>query len=395
MDFLAKHYEKLILAGSLICLIVCVLLASNGVQSSNASLAEKEAQAKRDVQSLSKELGDIDVSVFDGPTALVNPYRLVAVEDVNRKKGGLAAPKRYVICKNKECGHFLSFNSDRCPFCGAVQEVIGKETTPEDDTDEDGIPDVFEQRHRDVLDFLDPDDSRIDSDGDGFLNLEEYKAGTDLEDPLSHPELANLVRLIGKPFFASMPIVFERLRKADSENQDDWRLEFTLTTRYGREAKTAKLGEEVGAYRVVSVEPEEGLYATVEEIATGKQFQLSRHKPLNEEQQTVRLIYLVFRSRYDIRSNPMMSVRVGEKFDLPDPGDYNGLKSESYKVLPIGEDGSVKVVQWDANQDESMGIEVDLREISKDDFQSEPQMNMGVGAGMGGAVPQPRARLPR
>lgn len=387
MDFLAKHYEKLILAGSFVCLIVCVLLASNGVQNNSKSLADKEAQAKRDVASLQKELGDIDDSVFDGVDALKNPYRLVAVDNVNRKKGDLMAPKRYVICKNTECGLFLAFNADRCPFCGAIQEVVGKDTTPDDDTDEDGIPDIYEQKNRDVLDFLDPDDAKLDYDGDCFLNIEEYKAGTDPGDPTSHPELANLVRVL-KADFAAMPIVFERLRKADSTNQEDWKLEFTYPTNRGKVTESYKLGDEVNGFRIVSVEPEEGLYATVEEIATGKQFELKKHKELKEEIQTVQMIYLVFRNRSQIRANMFISTRVGEKFELPDPGDANGLKKETYKILPIGEDGTVKVMQWDGNIDESLNVEVELKKFdAQNDLIVDQMGGMYGGAGAPGMMP--------
>ncbi|PID43373.1 MAG: hypothetical protein CSA52_02395 [Gammaproteobacteria bacterium] len=45
------------------------------------------------------------------------------------------------------------------------------------DSDEDGMPDVYENQHG--LDPLDPDDAQQDADGDGLSNLEEYQAGTD------------------------------------------------------------------------------------------------------------------------------------------------------------------------------------------------------------------------
>jgi len=52
------------------------------------------------------------------------------------------------------------------------------------DTDEDGLPDTWEEQYD-----LNPlvDDASEDEDGDGFTNLAEYQAGTDPTDPDSHP----------------------------------------------------------------------------------------------------------------------------------------------------------------------------------------------------------------
>jgi len=51
------------------------------------------------------------------------------------------------------------------------------------DTDNDGIPDYFEVLHISFLSPSDHTDAAKDKDKDGLTNLEEYKAGTDLEDP--------------------------------------------------------------------------------------------------------------------------------------------------------------------------------------------------------------------
>ena len=55
--------------------------------------------------------------------------------------------------------------------------------TPEFDADSDGIPNGWEQAHG--LDPLNPDDAAADNDGDGMSNLQEYLAGTDLNDAAS------------------------------------------------------------------------------------------------------------------------------------------------------------------------------------------------------------------
>jgi hypothetical protein len=51
------------------------------------------------------------------------------------------------------------------------------------DSDGDGLPDAFESAHG--LDLRNPADAQADADQDGASNLEEYRAGTDPQDPAS------------------------------------------------------------------------------------------------------------------------------------------------------------------------------------------------------------------
>jgi len=69
--------------------------------------------------------------------------------------------------------------------------------SPEDvpaDTDHDGMPDAWEKEHQ--LDPAKASDGSIDSDGDGYTNVEEYLNGTDPRQKIDYTNLGNNVDTI-------------------------------------------------------------------------------------------------------------------------------------------------------------------------------------------------------
>jgi len=88
--------------------------------------------------------------------------------------GGSCSP-----CKNgKECIRNSDCESDNCEdgYCVKRQIIIPTPPTTKEDTDNDGMPDKWEEKYGLNIEF---DDSADDEDNDGLTNLKEYREGTD------------------------------------------------------------------------------------------------------------------------------------------------------------------------------------------------------------------------
>ena len=85
------------------------------------------------------------------------------------------------FCVSRACTYIVPNGVVRCPRCGAIQN----------DRDSDGMDDEFEEAHA----ATDPDvpDGDKDYDGDKFTNLEEYREGSNPDDPNSIPAPIKLV----------------------------------------------------------------------------------------------------------------------------------------------------------------------------------------------------------
>lgn len=116
-------------------------------------------------------------------------------------------PERRFLCTNPSCpGVMIPWTGEEppaeCPYC---HTQFVKAPSGPIDTDMDGMPDEWEILHG--FDPNDPADADKDADGDGFTNLEEFKAGTNPRDPKSHPDV--IVRMQVKAIEGkTIPIVF-------------------------------------------------------------------------------------------------------------------------------------------------------------------------------------------
>ena len=105
-----------------------------------------------------------------GRVGLTNAFQLA----LSVSKTTLIVPEERVSCVYALCRKPIPFTAEVCPFCFRKQ---GIENKPKD-SDSDFMPDFYESKYG--LNPFDNADADIDSDGDGFTNLQEYKAGIDL-----------------------------------------------------------------------------------------------------------------------------------------------------------------------------------------------------------------------
>lgn len=180
--FLQKHYDKLIVAGVFAFLAYSVTAYVSG----KAALKSGDRRFDAELSSLKPAHPDVakasDAMYVAALDAIKNPA------ESSEKKSFLVAPER-VFCVN--CKAPIPLKFDTCPYCEAAQP---SETVTEDwDTDGDGLPDAWEKEHG--LNPLEAGDALADADNDGFTNIEEYKAGTDIRDPKSHPPRADFLRV--------------------------------------------------------------------------------------------------------------------------------------------------------------------------------------------------------
>ena len=268
MDFISRHYEKMILGACLLFLIVSLLLVAQGYDRTKSQLEADVRKSQRPVDQ-GELVASLTPEVFaKAPGTIRDPRRFFAfigsakdqrtgrpvykrsedgvIDDkAVRPQGSLVIPGDYISCVEDKCRAIILITENKCPFCGTEQPPISIGDGEEEDEDGDGIPDFIERKYR-FLNPKNPLDARQDYDNDGFLNVEEYKYGRQsdqeelrtgkmMEDPDLWPELVGLLRVV-KVIQKDLKVQLRSIDQNGSDDPSNWDIGLRLP-KQGMEAR--------------------------------------------------------------------------------------------------------------------------------------------------------------
>jgi hypothetical protein len=229
---LKENYEKLLLVA-----VLLLLLGSASFLVLQVKQKGGEPLVQKPVVGEFAQAQKIATTELEQQLLAVSQPKQMAVQR------GIMGDTLRVSCISVPCGKPIPYAALTCPFCGAKQPEILDPLTVS--TRRDGIPDVWKKKHG--FDILDTNVAGADQDGDGFTTLEEYRSGTDPQDPASHPDIASKLRVAEvrrHPF----KLRFMGMIQLPSGNS------FQINLRSGKSV-FAKVGEEAEGYRVMAYEP--------------------------------------------------------------------------------------------------------------------------------------------
>ena len=238
MNFLSKHYEKIVLALFLLVfvfsLVYLIVVFSKSTEITEADLMVRPEGSE--YEQIFDENGKENVS--DGEKAKYDLINELAHEpswrrSTKRNKNDDAATDLlipFVAARCQGCHKIIpsvSYDKGICPLCGCK---LGKIKEPPKgvgggDTDNDGMPDAYEAANG--LNIQNPDDKWGDLDEDGFPNYTEFKSSMKAGDPKSHPPLVERLRLAGLKM-KKLNIIFVNVITYSSKIKSKWVIQLKL-----------------------------------------------------------------------------------------------------------------------------------------------------------------------
>ena len=342
-----KHYDRLaavaVLAALLVSLIFLVVKGVELQQEVNEYDGVLEAgQPSKSQLTPAENATDLAlVSAVAKPEAA----RFLPVT-ADPAMANLATVERRLLCVN--CTKPIAWGVEKCPFCNGNQPKEEKIDLAAVDSDGDGIPDVEELKLK--LNPQDGTDVDLDADKDGFTNIEEYLAKTDMNDPKSHPGYETRIVLEG---IEGTKLNFRATNKmalpsiiVNGKSEPQMSVTFVPVEENG-ELGTAQVrvknGQEIGKTGFVFVrytEKSEILRGEKGEMITSVNVSVIDLKRVADGKEIATVFFDPKNPKWP--GDPLIEQRATLKFDVPNvkpvvvaPGGTFAVKGEKYTVLDV------------------------------------------------------------
>ena len=319
---LKANYDKVLLG------LALILLAVSGFFFYARAIGSKKAIEKSIAVDSSKRNVLTPIDVTEQNEFLKKYYN---PHEIGEYANEMMVSEIRVQCVNPDRPAPIPYDVNKCPFCAEKQPDVDKF-----DRDRDGISDDGERKYG--LNPLDPYDAAGDLDGDGWSNLVEFRAETNLTDPKEFPSPASQLRLI-KAVQTQFPYWFAGIQEGKSGTK------YQLNPRRrGGPTLFAKIGETVKGAKLIKLVPKKrmkdtGISVDVSVLVLeqdGKTLELELGRRKNPHEIKALLRYKITQEEY--------KVRIGESIKV---------QGYTYNIVDIKRDG---VVIKDAQSGESTTI---------------------------------------
>lgn len=341
-DWLTARYDKIVALAVFLGLVASLVYLAVRI----GTISRQDAEFEREIASLKPahpETEAVTSNDFVRAWTLFSHPRSVG----DNWSNAISVPETRVWCP--ECKQPVPYAATNCPFCQSrIPDPVGPEGK---DKDGDGIPDAKEQELG--LDAKNPADAKEDADKDLFSNVAEFRAGTNLRDPKSHPE--------HEPFIGVEkidPIPFKFRFKSYMKWKGDKR-KFALNTRDDKQTYFAELGEKVEGFELKSFELKivpapNGIAGAMEDKSVltldkgGKQIMLTLGQDVAFVDHSAHVLFRLNDTRFVLR--------IGEPFELLPGLSYEVLRIDSaektvvLRRLPDGKEFTIGAFAEGANQ---------------------------------------------
>lgn len=396
MELLKQHYEKMIFGalvlGFILSLVYLLKMIDSAGNVTSDQLRFRAPASKYEVENFQSEQFRLKHILGER-----GRWEARVKEDQEGAKTELAAPFQCIRCS--ECKKVVSRTlvkkdpQHKCPLCGKTLEDPPEITeTVQDfggvDTDNDGMPDAYEDRMG--FNKNDPGDASQDADGDGFSNLYEYLMGTDPNDRNSFPgyEKRIFLKSISRK---SLPVMLTGVTVMPDPNDKNSKKFWDIGLRIGRSNRSVSIGDEVTVakkqYRVADavyrtrdkqgsgvVVDEDDSIVILEPLDGGAKLELQRGKKPLAPDFTAEI--------EDICNGKVVKVRPGEMFEV---GDKTKVKFQLISADPSkGKNGQAVILNT------STGVQSQLGDIVIPEAARVSGGQGGMGPGEEPEVPRPR-----